>query len=332
MNFLTAQIIHRNVSIHLKRIAMKNKILKLDNPCNEKWENMKPNEKGSYCDLCSKNVVDFTNLNQIEISEVIKKSGNKICARLTHSQLNSPLLNIDNSFGINFPKSKVAAGLILATSLTIGQNLHAENQNIKTEFIQKPESKINSKKEKPTSNPSLPKLDDIIIFKGKVTSEELKEPVKNAKITLVTSQKILNVYTLTDGTFSIEIPINLIDDDNVIRVSYNDVRENETFFRYETKDYILSKEELKTDFLIEAKPELIYLGGIKAYSKKRKPIVINNGVEIKYREFVKAQMGKKSSCSLENKDYLYFNSKFAVAIYGKKAKDGLYILTDKTEK
>jgi len=194
---------------------------------------------------------------------------------------------------------------------------------------------VNSKKGESTSKSNESKLDDIIIFKGKVTSEDLKKPVENVKITLVTSQKILSVYTSTDGTFSIEIPTSLIDEDNVVRVSYYDVkenRENEMFFGYETKDYILSKAELKTNFLIEAEPEILYLGEILAYSEKRKPIVLNNGVEIKYREFVKAQMGKKSSCSLENKDYLYFDSKFAIAIYGKKAKDGLYILTNKTEK
>ncbi|MGY3795811.1 hypothetical protein [uncultured Aquimarina sp.] len=314
---------------------MKNKILKLDNPCDEKWENMKPNERGSYCDLCSKNVVDFTKLNQIEISEMMKKSGNRICARLTHSQLNSLLLNLDNNFNLNFPKSKVAAGLILATSLTIGQTLHAKTHNIKTEFVQSSNSIVNPKKKKSPSKHSEPKLDDIIIFKGKITSKDLKKPIENAKIILVTSQKILNVYSSTDGTFSIEIPTSLIDNDNVIRVSYHDVKEkrgNEMFFGYETKDYILSKEELKTNFSIEAKPEVLYLGGIGAYHEKRKPIVLSNGVEIKYREFVKAQMGEKSSCSLENKDFLYFDSKFAMAIYGKKAKDGLYILTYKTEK
>ncbi|QSS96661.1 hypothetical protein [Psychroflexus sp. ALD_RP9] len=313
---------------------MKNKFLKLDNPCNEKWENMKPNEKGNYCDLCSKNVIDFTQLNQVEISEIIKKSGNRICARLTHSQLNSPLLNSQNNFDLNFPKSKVAAGLILATSLTIGQTSHAENSMVKTEFVQNSNSKLETKELKSNTKPNEPKLEDTIIFNGQITSKDLKKPVKNAKITLVTSQKILNAYTSTDGTFSIEIPASLIDNDNVIRVSYYDVeekRENETFFGYETKDYILTKEELKTNFSIKAEPEVLYLGGIGAYSEKRKPIVLSNGVEIKYREFVKAQMGEKSSCSLENKDFMYFDSKFAIAIYGKKAEDGLYILTNKTD-
>ena len=226
---------------------MKNKILKLDNPCNEKWENMKPNERGSYCDLCSKNVIDFTKLNEIEISDIIKKSGNRICARLTHSQLNSPLLNLENNFDLNFPKSKIAAGLILATSLTFGQTLHAKSPIVKTEFVQNSDSKLETKEEKSNPKPNEPKTDDTIVFKGKITSEDLKKPIENAKIILVTSQKQLTTYTSTDGTFSIEIPVSLIDDDNVIRVSYYDVkekRENEMFFGYETKDYILSKAEL----------------------------------------------------------------------------------------
>lgn len=125
---------------------MKNNFLKLDNHCEEKWDNMKPNEKGNYCNLCSKNVIDFTKLNQVEISEIVKKSGNKICARLTHSQLNSPLLNLDNSFEFKIHNSKVAAGLILATSLTIGQTIHAENLHIKTEIIQISDSTSNSEK------------------------------------------------------------------------------------------------------------------------------------------------------------------------------------------
>lgn len=314
---------------------MKSKILKLDKLCNEKWDNMIPHEKGSYCDLCSKHVIDFTKLNQIQISEIMKKSGSKICARLTHSQLNSPLINLEDNFDLNFPNSKVAAGLILATSLTFGQTSHTENLSTKTEFVQSSDSIVNSKKEKSTFKPTKLKLDNLIVFKGKITSKDINKPIKNAKIIFITSQKIFYTYSSTNGTFSMNIPANLVDNDNVIRVSYNDVnekREDEMFFRYETKDYILSKEELQTNFLTEAIPEVSYLGGIGAYYEKRKPIVLSNGVEIKHREFVKALIGKKSSCSLESKDYLYFDAKFAIAIYGKKAKDGLYILTNKPEK
>jgi len=311
---------------------MKNKILKLDNPCDEKWENMKPNERGSYCDLCSKNVIDFTELNQIEISKIMKKSGGKICARLTHSQLNTPLLNLENNFELSFPKSKVAAGIILATSLTLGQNLQAENYNLKTEFVQNSDSVLNSKTEKSNLRSIEPKLKDTIIFKGKVISKDSIKPLENVKITFVTSQKILTSYTSKDGTFSIEIPQSLIDSDNVIRVSYYDVKQDDNHYVwYERKDYILSKEELIDSYLIEANKEISYLGGVVIVGnpEKSKPIVLSNGAEIKYNAFNRALRGKKSSCTLENKDYLYFDSKFAIAIYGEKAKDGLYILTEK---
>ena len=62
---------------------MKSKFLKLNKACSEQWENMTPNEKGSFCDVCSKNVIDFTQLSTREISEKIKNSKGEICARLT---------------------------------------------------------------------------------------------------------------------------------------------------------------------------------------------------------------------------------------------------------
>jgi hypothetical protein len=44
-----------------------------------------------------------------------------------------------------------------------------------------------------------------------------------------------------------------------------------------------------TEYLITAEPEVIYLGGIGAYIEKKRE-VLSNGIEIKYREFVKAQL------------------------------------------
>ncbi len=314
---------------------MKSKFLRLDKPCNEEWDNMKPNAKGRYCASCSKNVIDFTSLNLFEISDIMKKSGNKVCARLTNSQLNSPLLDLDNHYELNIPTSKVAVGLILATSLAVGQTPHVEQQGIKTEFIQSSELPLKSFSEEIALGKSDElKCNDKVVFKGIVNSYTSKEPVENAKIMFVTSRKLLSTYTSKDGTFSLEIPSNFIDSDNVIRVSYSDVEaenKNKKFDRYSTENYLLSEEELQSDYSIIAEPILLRFGGVGYYSENEEPVVLDNGIEIKYSEFVNAQSDKKSSCNLENKDYMYFASKFAIAIYGKKAKHGLYILTDKTE-
>lgn len=130
-----------------------------------------------------------------------------------------------------------------------------------------------------------------------------------------------------------EIPTYLIDDDNVIRVSYEDVKyksKDEISTLYGKEDYILSKKEMKSLYIIQAESEQIVAGGIRSSYKRVDPIVLNYGSEIQYSEFEKALAGKKSLiCNLDNKEQLYFTPKFAVAIYGDKAKEGLYILMKK---
>lgn len=311
---------------------MKNKFLSLDNPCDKKWEEMQPNAIGRHCDLCSKNVIDFTQLSTLEISKIIQKSNGNICARLTESQLNTPLINLDKQFALNFPTNKVATSLLLATSLTIGQPLPIENQDTPIEFVENSDSQPDAN-EKIDAKLKEPKIEDTTLFKGKVIFKDTKKPVENAKIRFVTKQKILTCHTIKNGTFSMEIPTYLIDDDNVIRVSYEDVKyksKDEISTLYGKEDYILSKKEMKSLYIIQAESEQIVAGGIRSSYKRVDPIVLNYGSEIQYSEFEKALAGKKSLiCNLDNKEQLYFTPKFAVAIYGDKAKEGLYILMKK---
>lgn len=310
---------------------MKTKFLKIEKPCKENWENMNLNERGRFCELCSKNVVDFTQNSQLEISKEIKKNGS-LCARLTSEQLKTPLVELKNVNDYKLPHTNIAVGLMIATTLSCNQNLLATNSKLQTEFVKisgkgiKPEKELNNTK----SDPVKPKKS--IKFSGIIASEE-GNLIENAKITFFTIDKILSTYTSKDGAFTIDIPTELIDDDNVIRISYQNIKNHkkgdEAFYGYETSDYILSKNEISTEYKIKATPVKLILGGIRHYSEKWIPIVLNNGREIRFKEFMKAQQGKKSSCSLENKDFYYFESKFAIAIYGEKAKHGLYILNDR---
>lgn len=133
---------------------MKTKFLTLNRPCDEKWENMTPNERGSFCDSCSKNVIDFTRLSQLEISEIMKNSDGNICARVTKTQLRTPLFNLEpEKKSFRFPYSKVAAGLMLASSLTVGLPANANTPKVKTEIVQELASnidiKLTEKKTKP---------------------------------------------------------------------------------------------------------------------------------------------------------------------------------------
>ena len=221
----------------------------------------------------------------------------------------------------------------MITSTLIGcQNINANEIKIGTEQVVQNESQKNES-QKPETKPNLSSSNNITTFKGIVVSEKTGKPIENAEIKLVTIHKQIIVHSLKDGTFSMEIPTELIDDDNVIRVSYDNFVKNndreDRFYGYNSSDYILNKLQLKSNYKIKAKDLEIYLGGISAYPIDYKPVVLVNGKEITYKEFQKAQEGKKSSCDVNNKDYMYFNSKEAIAIFGYRAKDGLFILTDK---
>ncbi|WP_027380969.1 hypothetical protein [Chryseobacterium daeguense] len=66
---------------------MKN--LHIPNPCSENWEMMSPREKGRFCSVCSKCVIDFTEKQSEEIQQIIKeKKEGAVCGRFYNHQLN----------------------------------------------------------------------------------------------------------------------------------------------------------------------------------------------------------------------------------------------------
>jgi hypothetical protein len=65
--------------------------MKIDipNPCHEDWNTMTPTEKGAFCGVCKKEVVDFSGKKISAIKNYFseKKSDEKTCARIENSQL-----------------------------------------------------------------------------------------------------------------------------------------------------------------------------------------------------------------------------------------------------
>lgn len=60
-------------------------------PCQEKWEEMTPTQQGAYCQVCSKNVVDFTSKTENEIYYILTQSDGNTCGRFTSFQLQNPI-------------------------------------------------------------------------------------------------------------------------------------------------------------------------------------------------------------------------------------------------
>jgi len=117
-------------------------LISIPKPCHENWNEMSPQDKGRFCQVCSKTVVDFTLLNDDEVKNYfLQQVGQKTCGRFRSDQLT----NTDNLLprllqtSIPFWKKFLAIVLILFGSL-----LSACNQST----ISKPKLEIDGERER----------------------------------------------------------------------------------------------------------------------------------------------------------------------------------------
>ena len=67
-------------------------MFKIKDPCSEDWSSMTPEEKGKFCDKCSKTVHDFTEKSDQEIFDTIKDSVEQVCGHFRKSQINRSIV------------------------------------------------------------------------------------------------------------------------------------------------------------------------------------------------------------------------------------------------
>lgn len=162
---------------------MKNYKLTIPKPCHEDWDKMTPNQKGRFCDLCSKTVMDFTGKTPEEIKTyLIENKGQRVCGRFKRSQLDSIVIQIpDETFTYQLSFQKM---FILALLLTMGTILFScKTDKGKVQKIKKVEVidsitkdvidtlNINSKKD---SLPKIPPPPKPLIIKN-----HCNEPIDN---------------------------------------------------------------------------------------------------------------------------------------------------------
>ncbi len=62
--------------------------IKVEKPCHEDWNKMKPGAEGRHCDVCNKVVINFTNVREEEIINYIRQnSGQRVCGYFRSDQL-----------------------------------------------------------------------------------------------------------------------------------------------------------------------------------------------------------------------------------------------------
>src|SRR4051812_39218827 len=100
-----------------------NFIVRVPEPCQEDWNKMKHEEKGRFCNSCSKTVVDFSNKTDTEIKKVLEENPKgHVCGHFKKSQLDRPLnYKIDLN---NLPKNITATkAFAIALFLVFGSIL-----------------------------------------------------------------------------------------------------------------------------------------------------------------------------------------------------------------
>jgi hypothetical protein len=99
--------------------------ISIPTPCHEKWNEMLPNERGAFCNICAKTVVDFTRLNDEEVRNYFFQNRHqKTCGRFRNDQLTDadnplPQLLADS---LPFWKKFLAIVLVVFGSLLTGCN------------------------------------------------------------------------------------------------------------------------------------------------------------------------------------------------------------------
>jgi CarboxypepD_reg-like domain len=222
-----------NVTFKKNQMKKNGYIIKMDKPCSEDWTSMTMNEIGKFCSNCSKNVVDFTDLTDDKIFQIIEQTNGNVCGRFKDEQLNRLLVQ-SNGYATNTHLSKLVAGLLLLSS-TNNTTAHEQHSNIEIVSELNNANLSNNSKDVLTQNPLL--SDDLKnVIRGQVLNSETKKPVSIAKVKLKGTD--IGVFTDNNGIFEFYIPDSLLKEEMIFQVISND-QANE--FTVAKKDLPLSK-------------------------------------------------------------------------------------------
>lgn len=165
---------------------MKNQFtLQINKPCLENYATFKPTKSGGFCNSCSKEVIDFTNMNSKEIINYFKeKKNDNTCGKFNKNQLKTYNEKLTSKSFINMISG---IGFACLSFFTMG-TMHAQGQ-VKTKI--------------PTNKKILQEKKDLIV-KGVVSDES--GPLPGAAVLL--QGTTIGTETDFDGNFSFPKPLH----------------------------------------------------------------------------------------------------------------------------
>ncbi len=237
--------------------------IQIDNPCAENWNAMTKTDKGKFCAMCEKNVIDFSKLTDNEILKIIESNtnGNKnLCGRFTQTQLNRVLIDTN-------PQTSPKLYQFLAGLLLFSANANAITEKPKIENFGK-----ETKDPIIWENDTIPKTKNQTDFTiTRKIIDVWKEAIPGASIVLKGNKQIATVSN-DNGEFSLSIPEKMFKNSLVLDI---------TSMGYKDTTFVISKKdaENKKPFFVELKEdEMLELVPATMGAIKRESIEISIGV------------------------------------------------------
>lgn len=191
--------------------------LKIKNPCEESPENMHEIPEGKFCDLCSKKVIDFSDLNNSEISKIVAENRDeKICGFFYKSPFKHPVKEVKEIPAYSEKKSfsAIAAGLALTAGIISSYPAQTKHP-VKKELLASTKSAKQNDREKTKTD------EGNFIISGTVISSDKQKPIP-ATVSFVTILKVYTTQTDKDGNYSLEVPKKILKYESLLEFSPED--------------------------------------------------------------------------------------------------------------
>ncbi|MGJ8684556.1 MAG: hypothetical protein ACSHWW_08030 [Nonlabens sp.] len=300
--------------------------------CSENWDGMKPHAQGKFCSQCDKSVVDFTDKTAQEISNLMSKHKNNLCARMTSEQLKM-IYPEPQSPTFKLPYSKIASTVMIAASIGISSTAQQQEPSLNPSLNQTQASTdsmsnaVSVKKESVINNEN--QNVEFVKLRGLITFPDSDDPLPNVKITFYGLANFVSTYSLEDGTFLLNVPKNLVSDKNLVSYTFDDAQLPEEYvkgyFHYESIDVVLNEREVQVYHKLKARHAEEYLGVSSSFIVDKNPAIVVNGEKVPYRFYKRFLAGKSVDINFSQMTRKYVEFNVAEKFYGNRAAGGLIL-------
>ncbi len=173
-------------------------IIRIPEPCNEKWSEMTPTERGRYCKVCQKEIYDFTQMSNFDLVRKLDK-GENVCGRFKKSQLD---VELDSLKDVSY-LGRIALFFGLTSLVSVAtQTVYAKP--VANTPVQLSETITKSQKKEQVSD----KNENIVTIRGRVFAYSVSDDNSLLGVNISYANNLRRILATTNinGEFCVEIP------------------------------------------------------------------------------------------------------------------------------